>query len=172
MLTAAHCRLSESSGTVWTVANPSGTAYQTTEQYSGFGTGNGDAEVFTSLGSEAAKFYYNSTSYRSVSGALNIVQGNTVCHFGWGSQVKACNTIKNVNGSYSISGLSFNHMVFVANISSSADGDSGGPWFNGKKAAGIHQGRVTFMSGVKRLSFTPISQVAATTGVSIALKTS
>ncbi len=167
MTTAAHCRIIDPG--FWIAANPGSNWFYMTRDFYGFGTGNGDAEVYHTSTGESAAFYYDTSSYRNVTGQLNIITGKTICHFGWGSNSKSCSEVENTNGAFSSSGLSFKHMIFMANTTA-ADGDSGGPWFSGGKAAGIHSGRVSLPNGNTRLFFTPISQISSTTGVGIALK--
>lgn len=160
--TAAHCRIIEPGD--WQYSNPGGAWISADEFASGLGTGNGDVEAYRTPQDEIARFYYTGSLHRPVSGALNISQGQQVCFYGRTSGAR-CSTVKSTNGSYyTTSGLSFDHMVFMANRAAVTGGDSGGPWFKGQKAAGIHSARVTLPNGTVRLAFTPIDQINATTG--------
>lgn len=93
--------------------------------------------------------------FRAATGAGNPGVGSSVCHFGIATGY-SCSTVIAVDlcNSSSVCGLA----VVADNIS--AAGDSGGPWFFGGVARGIHTGTCT-VNGVTGSCFTRISKLTA-----------
>ncbi|MDX3134739.1 S1 family peptidase [Streptomyces europaeiscabiei] len=113
--------------------------------------GDGGDLGYTSKGDKASTrtFYHNvnKSRYADKRGSMPAV-GTSICKFGRTSG-KTCSTVryKNVNAG----GLG--HMV-VMNGNACKPGDSGGPWFSGGTAYGIHTGIVP-VDGAQRCIFTP-----------------
>lgn len=94
-------------------------------------------------------FYHdwNKTRYADDRSSMPSV-GTSVCHFGTTSG-KRCSTVKYRN----VTVGSLKHLVLTkSNVS--AGGDSGGPWYHGGTAVGIHTGVVS-KGGAARSVFTP-----------------
>ncbi|ALO07999.1 putative serine protease [Streptomyces venezuelae] len=106
---------------------------------------------YTSIGSLASSrtFYqdYNNVRYADDRAAMPAV-GTQICKFGRTSG-KTCSTVKYRDVSVS----TLKHMV-VMNGNACKPGDSGGPWYYGGTAYGIHTG-LTNYDGTKRCLFTP-----------------
>ncbi|MER7577268.1 S1 family peptidase [Streptomyces sp. NPDC126514] len=106
---------------------------------------------YTSKGNKASTrtFYqsYNNARYADDRASMPAV-GTSICKYGRTSG-KTCSTVKYRN--VSISGLQ--HMV-IMNGNACQGGDSGGPWYYGGTAYGIHTGLANY-DGTKRCLFTP-----------------
>lgn len=105
--------------------------------------------VTTGAMASSRTFYqdYNNARYADDRAAMPAV-GTSVCKFGRTSG-KTCSTVKYRNVSLG----SLKHMV-VVNGSACQGGDSGGPWYFGGTAYGIHTG-LTNYDGTNRCVFTP-----------------
>uniref|UniRef100_UPI0031DDBED4 S1 family peptidase n=1 Tax=Streptomyces hawaiiensis TaxID=67305 RepID=UPI0031DDBED4 len=112
--------------------------------------GNGDLG-YTSKGNKASTrtFYQktNNARYADDRGAMPAV-GTSICKFGRTSG-KTCSTVKYRN----VTVGSLKHMV-VMKGNACKPGDSGGPWYYGGTAYGIHTGLVND-GGTQRCLFTP-----------------
>ncbi|MGW1611902.1 S1 family peptidase [Streptomyces sp. NPDC002285] len=112
--------------------------------------GNGDLG-YTSKGNKASTrtFYQktNSARYADDRGAMPAV-GTSICKFGRTSG-KTCSTVKYRN----VTVGNLKHMV-VMKGNACKPGDSGGPWYYGGTAYGIHTGLVRD-GGTQRCLFTP-----------------
>lgn len=106
---------------------------------------------YTSKGNKASTrtFYqnYNNSRYADDRASMPAV-GTSICKFGRTSG-KTCSTVKYRN--VSISGLQ--HMVIMKG-NACQGGDSGGPWYYGGTAYGIHTGLANY-DGTKQCMFAP-----------------
>lgn len=107
---------------------------------------------YTTTGSKSGTrtFYQdrNSTRYADDRGSMPAV-GTSICKFGMTSG-KSCGKVRHRD----VSAGSLRHMVIMSNTSCQG-GDSGGPWFKGGTAYGIHFGLIASSDGTYRCSFTP-----------------
>lgn len=168
MTTAGHCAATVAHNG-WEYANTGGSWFGMDYIAHGFGNGQGDASVYTTTEEEVPRFYADSQQHRAVTGDLNISNGQEICFYGRASDFRFCVDVLNANGSFSDGGLDFSHMVFMQNSPIATNGDSGGPWFKGNRAAGVHGGRLTFAGGSSRLIFTPIDRLSLTTAKLLSL---
>ncbi len=159
VLTAAHCPSSMSK--YKTVGGGSYNLY-----YQGAALSSlGDAEWHTTSGTEYDDFYYTHTAKKDVSGLKNHLYmdvGDIVCRYGRKTGNGGCQDIINL----SVSAGGYSSMI---RVDSTGDdfGDSGGPWYTGNTAWGIHHGH--FNSNHDGI-FTAVSIVDGNLGVT--LKTS
>lgn len=138
---AAHC------GWVGSYDGGSFTTYQVAA------AGDGDARWSRSTaGAPSPSFQYNFGAFRSATSGLNPAVGTTVCKFGYTTGY-TCSTVYKT-------GICANGYcgLYSAEAYISGNGDSGGPWFFGSGAKGIHHGRAT-IDGVTRSLFTRIGIV-------------
>lgn len=107
---------------------------------------------YNSTGSKAATrtFYHdtNATRYADARGAMPST-GTSICHYGRTSG-KSCGTVKYRNVSIG----SLQHMVVMSGATCKG-GDSGGPWYSGGTAYGIHTGLTNYGDGNNRCVFAP-----------------
>lgn len=116
---------------------------------------DGDARwtpTVSATASDAFRYRFNPTSYRYVSGAANPVVGQSICAFGEQTGYQ-CDSVMRVNTcANSICGVSLTYSEW------SVKGDSGGPYFSGNVAHGIHSGEV-YSNGYYRNVFTRIGAI-------------
>ncbi|MFI7703211.1 S1 family peptidase [Nonomuraea sp. NPDC049480] len=95
-------------------------------------------------------FYYDFSKKRYADARSGMpAVGDSVCKFGKISG-RVCTSVRYRN--VSVNGLK--HMV-ISNTTNCASGDSGGPWYSGGTAVGIHQGLIRKSGDSYRCSFTP-----------------
>lgn len=95
-------------------------------------------------------FYYDFSMKRYADARSGMpAVGDSVCKFGKISG-RVCTSVRYRN--VSVNGLK--HMV-ISNTTNCASGDSGGPWYSGGTAVGIHQGLIRKSGDSYRCSFTP-----------------
>ncbi|MEU7838116.1 S1 family peptidase [Nonomuraea sp. NPDC049129] len=95
-------------------------------------------------------FYYDFSKKRYADSRSGMpAVGDTACKFGKISG-RVCTSVRYRN----VSVNSLRHMV-VSNSTDCASGDSGGPWYHGGMAMGIHQGLIRKSGDTYRCSFTP-----------------
>lgn len=115
----------------------------------------GDIELHTSTHLEPAEFYDSSSNRRDVydvAATYDFGIGDWVCVYGRTSGYD-CEQIYDVSVSYyPDSRRAYNMIAVESHITSG--GDSGGPWFLGNTAYGVHSG-VAKVDGVNRSVFTP-----------------
>lgn len=116
----------------------------------------GDAQWHRAKISGNAQFQYDWGRFRSVSSHPVLKTGTRVCRFGAATGTgTGCDDVKYVsactkypNLSYTVCGL-----AMTEGTTGSSNGDSGGPWFYGTSAYGIHSG-TNVRDGVARNWFT------------------
>ena len=64
------------------------------------------------------------------SGLGVIYVGQTVCRYGYGSQMESCGTVDLVNSTMNAGGVGYLHYIVQVSGGCSDDGDSGGPWIS------------------------------------------
>ncbi|WP_433512804.1 S1 family peptidase [Nonomuraea sp. CA-143628] len=95
-------------------------------------------------------FYYDFSKKRYADSRSGMpAVGDTACKFGKISG-RVCTSVRYRN----VSVNSLRHMV-ISNSTDCASGDSGGPWYHGGMAMGIHQGLIRKSGDTFRCSFTP-----------------
>lgn len=154
VLTAGHC---ENLAQYVAVGDGSNTIYRVYLQNDHQGAW-GDMAWYTTLGSEQPWFYKTASGRYEVNGyvARSAIQvDDTYCLYGRATNhsggSNACGSVVDRWAEWTIDGITYNRLVEVEGVTS-ADGDSGGPWYTGSLAVGIHKGR----RDGKRL-FTPVS---------------
>lgn len=154
VLTAGHC---ENLAQYVAVGDGSNTIYRVYLQDDHQGAW-GDMAWYTTQGSEQPWFYKTASGRYEVNGyiARSAIQvDDTYCLYGRATNhsggSNACGSVVDRWVQWTIDGITYNRLVEVEGVTS-ADGDSGGPWYTGSLAVGIHKGR----RDGKRL-FTPVS---------------
>lgn len=148
ILTADHCPENQDVGTndlTWRGRVPSAT---------------GDVEWYSNNQTTYANFYASANTIRGVTGSANPVDGNTYCRYGktTGQQCDSVYMLNRCRGSYCGLVMMFNREA--------ASGDSGGPWFSGHVAVGIHSGGVTYLL-IARDVWSPIRPALNALGVTL-----
>lgn len=146
IITADHCPNSQSFGS-------------TALSYRG-GSSTRDVQWHSSSTYAAPEIHWGYNGVYQVSGKANPVVGQTLCREGKTSGFD-CDTTYKANqcrGSYC-------GMMTMSNREA-AGGDSGGPWFAGSTAYGVHSGYVTIW-GLPRDMFTPINSGLSTLGLTL-----
>lgn len=149
MLTADHCSNAQS---------PSGgdsLAYRDSAAYS-----KGDVQWHSSSGATLANFYISSSTRRPVYATANPVDGAIYCRYGrtTGNYCDQVYLLNRCRGSYC--GLVAMFERFASG------GDSGGPWYSGYTAFGVHSGGLYYL-GLLRDCWSPIRPAAADLGVTV-----
>jgi streptogrisin C len=158
-------RLSDGAGGVLTAGHCSndfdyfpadGSASYDTDWVDGHRGDYGDVQWHTTDHSEFAEFYDSSSGRREVHGSISSWHnGDYICHYGrYGGY--DCSDVHDTNVSVTDDdGFHLKKLVEVDdNITVS--GDSGGPWFLGYDAGGIHSGVITNAWGTERSAFSKI----------------
>lgn len=152
LATAGHCNNSQT-------YTPTGTSLVYMAGYQGWW---GDVQWHTSTAlTEQDDFYYTASYRRDVSGTAMPTEGQWLCRYGYvtGNQ---CDQVYQLNHcSYSTC-----HLTAMHNREASG-GDSGGPWYSGNTAYGLHQGR-KFWSLKWRDVFTPVRYIDDALGIYVA----
>lgn len=141
-----------------------GTAYQgATTSY----LTQGDIEWHTTLGNEVGSFFADTNDVRDVESIRPefTMVGLPACAFGRSLNDRECNhTVTAINATVT-AGPPVNQNVGNQVLTSHANtqlggGDSGGPWFRGTKAFGVHNGTIADNNGnTIGAAFTPIEAV-------------
>lgn len=114
-------------------------------------TSQGDARWLRSTsGVPSPQFQIRAGHPRFVSGWRTPIVGESVCKYGRTSGRTCAFVYRNSICSIGYCGLT------AADKYISAGGDSGGPWYNGASARGVHHG-VAPISGISRSLFSPVS---------------
>ena len=148
------------SGSYWGISTAQHCS--TTASYDGYSMGSagraasasdGDVRWQATAGVGASSaFQYGYGAFRYVTAVLNPVAGDNICKFGR-STGYTCDTTYLVNRcANGYCGVNYTL------ARQAAPGDSGGPWFNGTTARGIHSGNVTY-GGQPRDVYTRIGAV-------------
>lgn len=106
-----------------------------------------------STATTAPRFRATSSTYRTVAGNAAIADGDPVCIFGAFSN-GGCDEVWSANQNVSIDGYGFGAAAVTYN-DNTVPGDSGGPWYWGNYAKGIHngdQGTGNYATKTSRLS--------------------
>ena len=162
VLTAGHC---ENLAQYVAVGDGSNTVYTVYLQEDHRGAW-GDMAWYTTLGAEQPWFYKTATGRYEVNGYIarsTIQVGDTFCLYGRATNHSgesddpdtsdACGSVVDRWAQQSSGGYDYNRLVEMEGVSSTT-GDSGGPWYTGSYAVGIHRGKRS--TGANRL-FTPVS---------------
>ncbi|WP_337020141.1 S1 family peptidase [Oceanobacillus massiliensis] len=115
----------------------------------------GDLAMYTNAQMNAFPFFYsNYTTGRNTTGVYNPRVGVNICNFGKETGYDCRKVYKKgmTSGSYG------NQIVVTEHVTT--NGDSGGPWFYGNNAVGVHSGYST-VNGVKRSRFTNINYISS-----------
>lgn len=128
---------------------------------------NGDVEYHTTSHVELAEFYYKPNNGKrdvnSIKWTLFMFPGSSVCEYGRSSNTRTCNhdvIATGVTATFS-NGRTVNQLVKVSG-DNSINGDSGGPWYWGTEAWGVHSGSNGSIS-----LFTPVQTAQAELNVTI-----
>lgn len=120
----------------------------------------GDIDYRSSSESVGRAFYYATGQYRKVTGLSTPVNNQRLCKFGR----KSKNTCDNVRDRTTCRN-SYCNLVSMDNRKA-AGGDSGGPWYSGSTAYGVHSGyHWSFLK--KRDQFTPVYNTLADLGLKL-----
>ncbi|WP_332644182.1 hypothetical protein [Aeromicrobium sp.] len=111
---------------------------------------HGDIQYMRGSEGIGQTFYYAVGKYRRITGLGTPSANQTLCHFGRGNDKQTCDEVKDV---LTCRG-SFCNLVAMKHRRSSG-GNSGGPWYSGGRAYGVHSG-YDWIGGAKRDQFTPI----------------
>lgn len=162
VLTAGHCENRAQYVAVGDGSNKIYTVYLQEDHRGAWG----DMAWYTTLGNEQPWFYKTATGRYEVNGYISrssIQTGDTYCLYGRATnhagetddpdESDACGTVVDRWAQQSTGGYDYNRLVEVEGVSS-REGDSGGPWYTGSSAVGIHRGKRA--TGGNRL-FTPVS---------------
>ena len=98
----------------------------------------GDVEIFSTATTDEPYFYASSTEWREVLGMKpreDLTVGENICAYGVGSNSRNCSQLKYVSTTCGV----LSRMVEMEDDIMTG-GDSGGPWFKGDRAVGIHHG--------------------------------
>ncbi|MFD4957878.1 S1 family peptidase [Microbacterium sp. NPDC058389] len=126
------------------------------------GSSTRDVQWHSTSSYAAPEIHWGLNGVYTVSGSANPVTGQTLCHEGMTSGFD-CDTTYLANqcrGSYC--------GMMTMNNRECQPGDSGGPWFSGSTAYGVHSGYVTIW-GLNRDMFTPINSGLSTLGITLKL---
>lgn len=147
-LTAGHCNASSGA---YNYSAPTGTPTHTINKVSLLDTANTDigwAYISTSS-SDATSRFYDGFGYVTRMGVVTKAGtnvGDILCHYGMASGVQSCGSVASTAynpGSICAGGASACNAVFVrvdiTGNNKCLAADSGGPWFVGNAAAGIHK---------------------------------
>lgn len=112
----------------------------------------GDGQWASSSEAVSNTFYYAPGSRRVVNAVRNAVSGQRLCKYGrtTGATCDDVRSLSSCRGDYC-------NLVMMQNRLASG-GDSGGPWYWGNTAYGLHSGYTTSLFQ-KRGQFTPMSRV-------------
>jgi|GEM_PF-7088374 len=106
-------------------------------------------------------FYYKAGKTRRVLGSRSPACGQKVCRYGRGSNKYSCTTVLATGASVNYgNGWKFDGLVVTRRAADSAGGDSGGPWFSGGYAVGLHSGRRINPFATDNAYFTPVSRIS------------
>lgn len=148
--TAAHCDNSQ------TYAGRLRLSY-----VAGHGGRWGDVQWHTSSEFESDDFYYTSSSRRDTSARGYATEGQRLCRYGRTTGTK-CDTV------YQLNHCRGDYCRLTAMHNRYADlGDSGGPWYYGNTAYGIHSG-YKWWNFKSRDLFTPVTYLNEALGVIVA----
>jgi hypothetical protein len=162
LVTAGHCQDSPPAAKY---QDPGGATTGLTFQSRQIGA-NGDVGWYKTASAEVPEFWSSSSQRRQV-GAVraggDINNGDVYCFYGRAGGAR-CDTVWNRDWS----GFGLSRLV-VMSQGGTQGGDSGGPWYTGTTAVGIHLGLVDFGGGVYRSTFSKAARVDEALGVNICL---
>lgn len=143
VLTAGHC-----DDTPFTVENTSGsTEYSMTHKKGHEGTW-GEFRWFTTTQTEIDNFYTNFSVTAELSAISSPVQDQRLCRFGHKTGRSCAAYVQDLSFCETIGGKSLCRLVRM-DRDTAEDGDSGGPWFSGGTAYGIHGGQIGTWLGTR-----------------------
>jgi hypothetical protein len=139
--TAGHC------GENLTYESYSGASESSTYRQREHRGSYGDLQWDTVAGTEVDNFYYSFGNVRDVAAIANPVDGQRVCRFGH-NQGTDCAYVQDL--SFCLSYEGYNHCRLVRmDRDTAGGGDSGGPWYYGNTAYGIHGGQIDTWLGTR-----------------------
>ena len=106
----------------------------------------GDFQFSTVSDAELDDFYFDFGLIRDVAAVSNPVQNQNICRFGHTTGAH-CSHVYNLSVCSTVGGVTWCKLVRMDNQTSQG-GDSGGPWYWGTTAYGIHHGSVTTTFGL------------------------
>lgn len=127
----------------------------------------GDAQWHRSKTGGNAQFRYDWGKYRNVGAHPVLKVGTRVCRFGAATGTgSGCDTVKYVSACTKYPNLTYTicDLAMTESTTGSAGGDSGGPWFYGANAYGIHSG-TNVRDGYSRNWFTSSRKALAAMGL-------
>jgi len=127
----------------------------------------GDAQWHRSKSGGNAQFRYDWGKYRNVRAHPVLKVGTRVCRFGAATGTgSGCSTVKYTSACTKYPNLSYTicDLAMTEGTTGSAGGDSGGPWFYGANAYGIHSG-TNVRDGGSRNWFTSSRKALAAMGL-------
>lgn len=104
----------------------------------------------------------------SVESAFDISVGEQICAFGRAVNVRKCENVNSVSMTCTYGGINQSKMVQM-NQRLLGGGDSGGPWFVGGKAYGIHGGGCIGSGSIQLDSFSKAALLPAALGVAVTI---
>lgn len=130
-------------------------------------TALGDRDVrwarFTS-GTSGNYFQYNFGQYRAATSAGDPVVGGAICKFGLASG-SSCDTVESKGHCVTYSNWPTFCGIFRTVNENASPGDSGGPWYYGNKASGVHSGGSDYLydqfSGIGSLALLGVTVVTS-----------
>jgi hypothetical protein len=131
-------------------------------------TGSVDAEWYRAVSpgtDNKINLNASGTSKRTILGHYEPASGAQACHYGVATGFK-CDTIYNTGACWPGMGCAF----YATEGGVTSGGYSGGPWFNGNYALGIHKG-ATFSSLAMRSHFTRINLALNSMGLTLRTET-
>lgn len=120
----------------------------------------GDIDYRSSSEAVGKEFYYATGSYRTITGLGTPADNQQLCKFGRNSG-NTCDKVRDRTTCRN----SYCNLVDMDNRKA-AGGDSGGPWYSGSKAYGVHSGYHTALLK-KRDQFTPVYNTLGDLGLSL-----
>lgn len=127
---------------------------------------NGDIQWMRSPVMMDSWFHYDYGLGYPVRAVATAGVGTSICHFGV-TTGRSCGKVAAVNVSVSVNGVVHGSMTRVTGAGlESAGGDSGGPWYQGTTAYGIHHGS----AGDGSRFFTPVKKAEAQFGVAVCIE--
>lgn len=172
MLTAQHCGWGQGLPQSTNHYHHQGTSTHPTSAFGNKGQHNGvlgDMKWFTMTGIERPYFYYKNGAVRDVTSfkpLTNMDPGDIVFNFGRKTNANTLNGRSAVVADTNHWNNGVGSLVRV-DRNLAQEGDSGGPWFNGRKAWGIHKGNAGTGPCPTCDTFTPVSTALGHFGLTI-----
>lgn len=153
-VTAGHCSNSSA-----TPAESSTSMPFVTEHVGSYG----DAQFHSTTDGLSSAIRINTSATRTITGVAYPSNGASVCNFDKTRVNSACTTIRNWNHAFTNENGVYLSRMAQSNGSFTNGGDSGGPWYSGSIAIGVHYGKSGGYSTMSR-----VADVQAILSISIA----